>query len=83
MYAPLEYRQCVEAQNLVMEAIRDKSTSAKDLASLVRSLCMLVTVKREYREAAALRREGAITLPKESLLVEATPDGTGREGGQS
>jgi hypothetical protein len=40
---------------------------------------MLVTVKREYREASRLRQ---VTIAKESLLIEATPDGTTPEEGQ-
>lgn len=82
VYAPLEYRQMVEAQHVLMERVREKETSDKDLASLIRSLCMLVTTKREWREASRARREPRALFPaKESLLIESTPGGTTPEGG--
>ena len=49
----------------------------------MRYLCMVVQTKLELREALRELRRGAIAFPaKESLLVEATPDGTAPEEGQ-
>lgn len=83
MWASKEYRALCDAQNVLMERVTSPETSDKDLASLVRSLCMLVGTKLEVRQALKASRATLAFPVKESLLIEATPDGTGGESGPS
>jgi len=81
MWCSKEYRHLHETEAVLHKAITEEENTAAGLAQLARALAVIIEGKRALREATR-GRALAITLPKESLLVEATPDGTTPERGQ-
>lgn len=81
MWQTLEYRVLCEAQTALRERLNKAETSDRDAAQLARALCQVVDTKRIIREAQRADRVTLAWPVKESLLVEATPDGTTPERG--
>ena len=81
MWCTREYKHLHVAERVISERIELPEVSDKDKALLARAMVCLIEMKRQLRLDMKTARTLPGIPPKDSLLVESTPDGTTPEGG--